>query len=68
MKLDVFGRKMEVLREKDQWLVFVLGEGKKRRIDVAIPSDIKEQDIPRFLSDLFHEAATAERPEVVVID
>jgi hypothetical protein len=70
MKLDVFGKEVEVLRVKNQWQIFYLGnEGKKRlATDVVIPSSTKEQDIASYLADIFHESATAQNPEVKIID
>jgi hypothetical protein len=66
MKLDVFGRKMQIFREGDQWIVFLLGDDGKKRLmqDVAIPSELKEEQILQYISDMFHELATPERPEV----
>ncbi|PHQ68554.1 MAG: hypothetical protein COB97_09795 [Paracoccus sp.] len=64
MKFNAFGRKLEVVWENEQWSVFFLGEGKKRKSDIVIPTDIKSEDIAQYLSDLFHESATPDNPEV----
>jgi len=44
MRLNVFGREMEVLRREGQWLAYHLGnEGKKRlAADLTIPAGIDE--------------------------
>ncbi len=57
MKLDVYGRKREVIRHRNQWRVLISGtEGKKRIAeDIMIPSHIKEEALMNYLADLCHE-------------
>ena len=59
MKLDVYGRIIEVVKSEGRWKVYILGsEGKKRLADeVTIPSHIAESDLIRYIADLYHEWA-----------
>ena len=70
MKLDVFGKQVEIIRRDEKWLTFYLGnEGKKRNApEIIIPDDIPENEIVGFVSDLCHEWATAKNPKVVVLN
>ncbi len=69
MKLSVFGRKFEVIRERDQWNLFSLGEGKKHRVDdILIPAHLTETDVITFLADMFHEMATPDNSDVQRLD
>ena len=64
---NVFGRHIGVKREGERWLVFRadLTERKFSRIyDIAIPDAMTEDEIPGWLADIFHEAATAHNPDV----
>ncbi|HEA8340833.1 TPA: hypothetical protein RXP51_004966 [Escherichia coli] len=64
---NVFGRHIGVKREGDHWLVFRadLTERKLSRLyDIVIPDDMTEDEIPGWLSDIFHEAATKRHPDV----
>ena len=66
MKLNVFGRIIEVMREEGRWKVFCLGnEGKKREAhNIVIPSSLKEEDLTKYIADLCHEWATPANPQV----
>lgn len=45
---------------------FVGREGKHRAAPgIAIPPDLPERDLQRFLADLFHESARPDRPDVI---
>lgn len=69
MKLNVFGRYVEVVRNEEKWIVYYLGsEGKKRVAeDVVIPSTVHEDDLVEYIADLCHEWATPNKSEVTVI-
>lgn len=61
MKLDIFGRMIvEVIRDKNQWVIFRLGnEGKKRILhDIKMPNDIPETELIEYIEDIYHEWAT----------
>ncbi|MGZ3722135.1 MAG: DUF7661 family protein [Bdellovibrionales bacterium] len=66
MKLDVFGRQMQVLREGDRWSLFLLGaDGKKRPVhDIVIPANMNEDQVLVYIADIFHEFASPEKPGV----
>ena len=61
MKLDVFGRQLEIVRSEGKWLTFYPGnEGKKRRAhDIQIPGSLPEAEIMEYIADLCHEWASA---------
>ncbi|WP_026375563.1 DUF7661 family protein [Aestuariibacter salexigens] len=67
MKLDVFGRHVEVSKRDGAWTVFYLGdEGKKRpAADIRIPDSIGEDEVIAFIDDLCHEWASPDKPSVL---
>ena len=67
LRFDVFGKEVGVIREDGRWrAVFVGHDGKHRAAPaIAIPSDLPETNLARFLGDLFHESARPDRSEVV---
>ncbi len=68
MRLDVFGKSVEVVKRDNQWRTFYLGnEGKKRAAtDITIPSSVPESDVVAYVADLCHEWATSAHPSVTV--
>lgn len=69
MKLNVYGKKIEVSRENDSWIVYELGEGKKSLWNnMYIPGEYTESEVITFLEDLFRERATPERPNIQIIE
>lgn len=69
MKLDAYGKRIEIQRENGDWVIYELGEGKKTLSrDIYIPSDYNEAQVIGFLEDLFHERATPENPSIKIID
>lgn len=70
MKFDAYGRKIEVVRNGEAWIVFYLGnEGKKRTAhDVFIPSHVKDGELKQYLEDVLHEWATPANSDISVID
>ena len=69
LKLDVYGKEVLLVHSKGKWEAFYSGnEGKRRRAsDIIIPSNIRESEVVRLISDLCHEWATAEKNEVRVL-
>jgi len=69
MKISVFGKEVEVLRNNNEWQVFYPGnEGKKRLAsDIVIPASTKEHEVVLYLADIYHEFATSKNPEVKII-
>jgi hypothetical protein len=70
MKINVFGKLIEVVRKDNSWDIFYLGtDGKKRSVnDIVIPADLKEEELTEYLSDLCHEWATPVNKEVKILD
>jgi hypothetical protein len=69
VKLNVFGKLVEIIRENDQWILYSLGEGKKRREnDFAIPPDLSESEVVTYMADIFHEFATPQNSDVKILD
>lgn len=67
MKFDVYGRKLEVIRQDGKWLVLIPGtEGKKRLADdIVVPSHIRGEELADYLADLCHEWSREGRDRVV---
>ena len=59
MRLDVFGREIEVVSREGRWQVYYIGaEGKKRLCDdISIPAELPREEIPTYVADLCHEWA-----------
>ena len=66
----VYGREVLVLREQGHWSAYYIGTDGKRRSakDIVIPASVAEAELEQYLSDLFHECATEEHPDVRRID
>ena len=69
MKVNAFGRDLEISRQNEEWLIFDLGvEGKKRLAhDIVIPAAMQENQVLVYLADLLHERATSRYPNVKII-
>jgi len=70
MLLNVFGKKIEVVRNGDLWQVFYIGnEGKKRVArDIVIPRSLPESEIVEYVADICHEWARPGNLNVELID
>ena len=66
MKVNAYGRELEILKKGGSWRVFDLGnEGKKRPAsDIAISPAVDANQFSEYLSDLLHEYASQRNPEV----
>jgi hypothetical protein len=68
-RFNVFGRLVVITGAPGNWSAFLLGtDGKRRRADFIVPSELDESELCRYLSDLFHEAASSTQPVVTRID
>lgn len=69
MKINVFGRMIEVVKAGNNWVVFYLGnEGKKRPADdLAVPAELQEDELPGYLADLCHEWETGTNNRVEIL-
>ena len=64
---NVFGRYLGVLKVPDGWQVFRVDitERKFSRLyEIIIPDEMTESEIPGWLGDIFHEAASERHPDV----
>lgn len=70
MRLDVFGKEIELVRKHEQWLVFYPGSDGKKRLadDLIVPSELAESELPGYFSDLCHEWAAPGRDTVRPIE
>ena len=70
LRFDVFGRKVLFTEVNNGWATFYLGDEGKRRpaIDIVVPPDIPGSEIEQYLSDLCHEWATEQFPNVKLLD
>jgi hypothetical protein len=66
VKLDVFGKHMLVEWHEGSWRTFLLGaDGKRSIVSIAIPETVSEAELVQYFDDIYHEAATPQRPTVV---
>lgn len=70
LRFDVFGHAVAVRRIDNQWIAYHQEQdGKLRRAHgILIPPATAESDLPRYLADLCHEWARADRHEVRRLD
>ena len=69
MKLNVFGRELEIVRAEGRWRAYYPGnDGTKRKApDITIPDEMAEAEIVEYVGDLCHEWATPDNQEVTVL-
>ena len=69
IEFNVFGKKMVVQRNSEEWRLFLdSGTGVRTRVtDIVIPSDLSEDELVTFLDDMYHEHASEKYPEVVKV-
>ncbi len=69
MKLNAYGKMIEVSKISGNWIVFFIGnEGKKRTAyDITLPQELKENEIVQYLEDLLHEWATPSNQTITEI-
>ena len=70
LRFDVYGRRLGVVRVDGRWdAVWIGTDGTHRPAPgVTIPPDVEASGLVQFLADLFHESATAARPDVVRLE
>lgn len=65
---NVFGQVMAIERAEDRWESYLMGpDGKRRRIQLAIPSDVSPAELSQYLYDIYHEQATPTNGDVFEI-
>jgi hypothetical protein len=70
LRLDVFGTIMLARHADHRWQLSIPGhEGKSRPVfDLVIPSDvITPEELVGFLSDVYHEASSPDKPTVTIL-
>ncbi|MFA0035609.1 hypothetical protein [Vibrio sp. 10N.261.52.A1] len=69
LKFRVFHQKMSVQRQNEEWLLYRESETsiRARVYDVIIPSDLAEEELARYLADIYHEFASEKYPSVTRI-
>ena len=70
LRLNAFGRIMDIERIDNTWIAFDKGnEGKRRQAsDIVIPSSLKHDELITYLDDLFHESASVSFPNIFDLD
>ncbi len=64
--LDVFGKRMLVVWEEERWRTYLLSsDGKRSLVNIPIPESMPEAELVQYFDDIYHEAATPQRPAVV---
>ena len=64
--LDVFGKRMLVVWESGNWRTYRVGaEGKRSLVNLSVPASISEDGLVQYFDDIYHEAATPQRPAVI---
>jgi hypothetical protein len=60
MKFDIYGKfQLQIVREAGRWRAYKIGNGLRIPVhNLIIPSEVSSEDLPAFLDDVFHEAAT----------
>ena len=68
-KFQVFHQRMSVQRQNEEWLLYRESETsiRARVYDVIIPSDLAEEELARYLADIYHEFASEKYPSVTRI-
>lgn len=67
MIFNVFGKYIGVQRKHHRWLTFrvdITERKYSRTYNIVIPDDMTETEIPAWLGDIFHEAASDRHPDV----
>lgn len=65
---DVFGTRVCIAGAPGAWRAFLLGaDGKRRPAGFIVPAILVEEELAQYLADLFHEATTPKRGDVVRI-
>ena len=60
LKFQVFHQSMSIQRKGEEWLLYRESDTsiRSRIYDVVIPSDLAEEELARYLADIYHEFAT----------
>jgi len=65
---NVFGQVMAIERVEGRWNSYLMGpDGKRRKAQLAIPSDVTQGELAQYLYDIHHERATPTNGDVFEI-
>lgn len=65
---NVFGRIVAIERVEERWISYLKGsDGKRCKIQLAIPSDLSRGELAQYLYDIYHEQATPTNGDVFEI-
>ena len=65
---NVFGRIMAIERVEGRWNSYLLGsDGKRGRIELAVPSEVTRDELSQYLYDIYHEDATSTNGDIFEI-
>ena len=68
---NVFGRHIGVQRQGERWRIFRVDLNERKFSPLAgiiIPDDLAEEEIPGWLGDIFHVAASPRHPDVHLVE
>jgi hypothetical protein len=67
-RFNVFGQLVVIKGAPGNWSAFLLGpDGKRRQAGFVVPGSLAEDELCRYLSDLFHERASSTQHSVTRI-
>ena len=65
---NVFGQVMAIERVEDRWNGYLMGpDGKRRKVQLGIPSDVTGGELSQYLYDIYHESAAASDQDIFEI-
>jgi hypothetical protein len=64
-EVEIYGRRLLVERTADGWQTFLPGDDGKRRPGGSVPAFVvSDDDLLKYLADLWHESARPDRQTV----
>lgn len=65
---NVFGRLLAIERADGRWRCQAIGsDGKRGRVDLAIPAELEPVELAQYLYDIYHESATPGNGDVFML-
>ncbi|MDM0017633.1 DUF7661 family protein [Variovorax saccharolyticus] len=62
---NVFGRIMAIERLDGRWASYLIGaDGKRGKVELAIPADLAREELAQYLYDVYHEDASPTNGDV----
>lgn len=64
-RFNVFGRIIAIERKADAWACHLVSpEGKRHPLELAVPQDLRGDELAQYLYDIYHEDATGTNGDV----